>query len=250
MNLKALVYAICFFCLMTGGLYSQEEEMSIAPATVAGENLDLQAVMEMFKESESVEDFEKSLNTPESEINNLDLNEDGEIDYIRVVELAEGDSHLFALQVQLAENEFQDVATIQIEKSGDDTIIQAAGDPEIYGNNYIIEPASSSVMYVRTWPIVSAIYSPGYRLWLSPWRWRTYPRWWRPWRPVTRSIYRVRTSRWTTRTVFRPTILKREFRVYKIYKPKRKSSVLAKQKTKRIPVKKKRSVKKKKPRKN
>ena len=77
-----------------------------------GDNLDLSAVLEIFKESESPEDFEKKLNTESSNVNNLDLDGDGEVDYIRVVDSGDSTAHVLTLQVPVNESESQDVATI------------------------------------------------------------------------------------------------------------------------------------------
>ena len=62
--------------------YAQETDST----GLEGDNLDLNGVLELFKESKDVEDFEKKLNTESNGVNNLDLNEDGEVDYIRVVD--------------------------------------------------------------------------------------------------------------------------------------------------------------------
>ena len=51
-----------------------------------GDNLNLFAVMKLFQESETLEEFEKELNSEESKINNLDLNGDNRIDYIKVLD--------------------------------------------------------------------------------------------------------------------------------------------------------------------
>lgn len=167
---------------------------------LAGDDLDLSAVLELFKESESPEDFEKKLNSEESEVNNLDLNEDGEVDYIRVVDHGDSISHALQLQVPVNEEESQDVAVIEMEKVDDETVnLQVIGDSELYGEEYMLEPQDESntniVVNVNTWRPVRFIYGPRYRPWVSPWRYRHYPRWFRPWRPVRWGIYHNRWHR-------------------------------------------------------
>ena len=233
MRLTSFVFGLCLFLISPHLAYYQEEEVSITPDSEAGESLDLQAVMQLFKDSESAEDFEKSLNTPENGVNNLDLNEDGEVDYIRVIEYAEDGSHLFVLQVPLAEDEYQDVATLQVEKNGDEVTVLAEGDSDIYGKGYCIQPVQTAVVTISTWPIIRVIYAPGYRLWISPWRWRNYPRWWKPWGPVTRTAYRTWIAAMKLNTVFRPAVVRHSLKVYRIYKPHRRISSLAAQKTKK-----------------
>ncbi len=50
-----------------------------------GDNLDLYAVLDLFQKSKTIEDFEKSLNGEKTGINNLDLDGDGNIDFLKVV---------------------------------------------------------------------------------------------------------------------------------------------------------------------
>ncbi len=51
-----------------------------------GDNLNLYAVLRVFQESPTLEEFEKRINSQEEMINNLDLNGDRKIDYIQVVD--------------------------------------------------------------------------------------------------------------------------------------------------------------------
>lgn len=169
-----------------------------------GDHFSLEGALELFKKAESPEAFEKLLNTENNYVNNLDLNEDGEIDYIRVIDHVEGNSHAMVLQVPVSETESQDIAVIEIEKTGEeDAVLQIIGDENLYGEPLIVEPTEEEqvkskkgrggpsidlrpdaiVVNVWVWPGVRYIYGPRYTLWVSPWRWRYYPAWWRPWRP-------------------------------------------------------------------
>ena len=51
-----------------------------------GDNLNLYLVLNLFKQSSSIEDFEKRLNSPDTKVNNLDLNNDGSVDYLKVTD--------------------------------------------------------------------------------------------------------------------------------------------------------------------
>lgn len=170
-----------------------------------GDNLNLYAVMQLFQESETLEGFERTLNDENSRINNLDLNGDNQIDYIKVIDYPNGNVHTIVLQDVLGRNESQDVAVFTVQKFGDGSVqIQLIGDEALYGKNYIIEPImdetpnpgytgnvqSQSVAVVRTtpveistWPVVHFIFEPGYVVWRSSWYWGYYPGWWHPWRP-------------------------------------------------------------------
>ena len=57
-----------------------------AQTTDISNNLDLKAVATVFGESANLEEFEKKLNDYDTQISNLDLNNDGQVDYLRVIE--------------------------------------------------------------------------------------------------------------------------------------------------------------------
>jgi hypothetical protein len=202
-----------------------------------GSGLDLNAAAELFKQAVDLEFYEKSLNDPETGINNLDLDEDDEVDYIRVEETVADNTHLVVLQTQLAENEVQDVATIAIEKEDNETYnLQTQGDPVIYGENYYFVPAYANI---GSWGIVGWIYRPVYRPYRSVFGWRAYPRWWRVRRPVTINVYRNRTLNYVGRRNFIASNTLRVKSITKInYRPrtstlvKKKKVVVKKENTK------------------
>ena len=166
-----------------------------------GDNFNLYAVMKLFQESETLEGFERSLNDENSRINNLDLNNDNYIDYIKVIDYPDGDDHTIVLQAVLDRNESQDVAVFTVQRFRDGTVqIQLVGDEALYGRNYIIEPyyaetpnpgytgkartvVRTTYVEVSAWPVVRYIYMPNYVVWRSSWYWGYYPVYWRPWRP-------------------------------------------------------------------
>ena len=107
-----------------------------------GDNLNLFAVMKLFQESETLEGFEKNLNAEEfTHINNLDLNGDNKVDYIRVIDNIDGDVHTIVLQVAINRRENQDVAVFTVQRFPNGQVqIQLIGDEALYGKDYIIEP--------------------------------------------------------------------------------------------------------------
>src|SRR4029078_11631931 len=109
-----------------------------------GDNLDLYAVMDLFLKSKTIEGFEKSLNDTKSGINNLDLNLDKKIDFIKAITEKKGDSYLFTLQVPVSEKENQDVAVILVDKDKEKKVtVQIVGDPDLYGKDYVIQQKHS-----------------------------------------------------------------------------------------------------------
>ena len=216
-----------------------------------GDNFDLQGALAMFQKSSSPEDFEKLLNIEDNNVNNLDLNEDGEIDYVRVVSKMDDDVHIFVLQVAVSAIENQDIAVIELEKTGNETAIaQIIGDEDIYGEQTIVEPnggednafingnnnsnfSGPSVGYnysdngiiinVWYWPSVRFVFGVGYRPWVSPWRWNYYPNWWKPWKPYHWNVWHPRCVAYHRKFVVVGT--HRVVRAHKVYTPFRASSV-------------------------
>ena len=132
--------------------------------------LDLQAVAAAFGQASSVEEFEMILNSSSYIISNLDLNHDGYIDYLRVLETIEGRNHVLLIQAVLAANIYQDVATLVVEMGYTTPYVQIIGAPYIYGVNYIIEP----VYYARP-PLFDRYGRPNYAYWRSPYYWDHFP---------------------------------------------------------------------------
>jgi hypothetical protein len=174
----------------------QAQTVSEDSTGLPGDNFSLEGALEMFKKAGSPEEFEKLINSEDNKVNNLDLNEDGAIDYIKVIDKKDGDAHAFILQDAVSETEDQDIAVIEVEKNGNDNaVLQIVGDEDIYGEQVIVEPAAEQrqtrvntntnvVVNVWAWPAVRYVYAPSYAVWVSPWNWRVRPVWWHPWRPV------------------------------------------------------------------
>jgi hypothetical protein len=149
-------------------------------------NLNLEAVASIFGEARDLEDFERKLNDPDYRISNLDLNNDGVVDYLRVVESNENNVHLIVIQAVLDRNVFQDIATIVVEKTNyRNANVQIIGDPYIYGPNYVIDP-------VFNYPpaIFSFFWGNNYIRWSSPYFWGYYPGYYHTRTPYSIGIYR------------------------------------------------------------
>lgn len=147
--------------------------------------LDLQAVGAAFAQSNTVEEFENLLNNESYMLSNLDLNGDGYIDYLRVLETVEGMNHVFLIQAVLARDVYQDVATLVCEfSSATKAYVQVIGAPYIYGPNYIIEP-----VFYTTPAIYVHLRIGGYRPWHSPWYWDHFPHHYRHPAPVYLTHY-------------------------------------------------------------
>ena len=74
------------FIVAIANLNAQEKtETDTELLELPGDNLDLYATLDLFQESKTIEEFEASLNDEKTGINNLDLNVDDEVDFIKVV---------------------------------------------------------------------------------------------------------------------------------------------------------------------
>ena len=174
-----------------------------------GDNFSLEGAIELFKQSHSINDFERRLNTQDTWVNNLDLDWDGRIDYIRVEHRRQGNYHAIILSVPLGYYDVQDIAVIEIEKVGRRrAILQIVGDPDIYGEEVIVEPIfndgysyNGDYRYGNTyggaqnvyyWPAVQHMLGRNYRVYVSPYYYHYYPTWWTPWRPCAWNVFRPR----------------------------------------------------------
>ena len=171
--------------LITTQCVAQREITVKAENNDISNNLDLKAVATAFGESKNLEDFERKLNDYDSGISNLDLNNDGQVDYLRVVEEMKNNTHVVVIQAVLEKDVYQDVATIVVDRDyNNSTTVQVIGDPYIYGSNYIIEPA-----YVYTPPIYGFFWGVGYHRWHSPFYWGYYPTYYRHHSPYEVNVY-------------------------------------------------------------
>lgn len=149
------------------------------------DNLDLEAVASVFGESKDLEDFEKRLNDPKTQISNLDINNDGEVDYLRVIESSKNKTHLVTIQAVIEKDKYQDVAVIDVEKdSKGETQVQVVGDVYMYGPDYIITP-----VYVHPPLLFVWFWGPYYNPWRSPYYYGYYPPYYSPWRPYSTPVY-------------------------------------------------------------
>ncbi len=183
--MRRLTTLLMTLMLMSTALWADETVTVSANSSDISEGLDLKVVAKLFAEAKNLEEFETMLNNPDSAFCNLDLNGDGQIDYLRVVETGEGSKRLIVLQAVLAKDIYQDVASIYVEKNEKDEVsVQIVGDEYVYGTNYIIEP-----VYVYRPVIYDWFWCDAWYAWHSPWYWGFWPGWWYAHTCWARDIY-------------------------------------------------------------
>ncbi|NET35044.1 MAG: hypothetical protein F6K19_23950 [Cyanothece sp. SIO1E1] len=213
-----------------------------------GDYFSLEGALDVFRESSSLRNFERRLNSEDYYVNNLDLNYDGQIDYVRVEHRQQGNFHAIVLQAVVDRYEVQDVAVIELELIGRrEAVLQIIGDEDLYGREVIVEPrdgyADNRGRYHRDygtyvnvfyWRPVQYILGRQYRTYVSPYRWRYYPTWWAPRIQLTWGIFRPRIVVYTNRFIV--VTRHRVVRVHNFYRPYRAycPSVLQRSNTVRV----------------
>ena len=201
--------------LLSFSVFSQTENDTTSLG-LPGDNLDLYAVLDLFQKSKTIEDFQKALNEEKTGINNLDLNLDNKVDFIKVVTEQKGNDFTFILQVDVTEKETQDVAVILVSKDEDGKVtMQIVGDIDLYGEDYVVEPkttttpavtsnpgyvgtdpvtvnvpATTTVVVVQSAPIVQYVYSPVYVPYYPPYHYAYYPPYYAAFTVMAVGIYR------------------------------------------------------------
>ncbi|NRT15182.1 hypothetical protein HNP99_001529 [Flavobacterium sp. 28A] len=238
--MKKITTALLIILGVTIG-YSQENDL---PENT-GDNFSLEGALALFKKSSSIAEFEKLINEENNNVNNLDLNNDGNVDYITVDDIKDNDTHVIVLSTYLDQNEKQDIATIGIEKTGNEqAILQIEGDTDLYAENTIIEPfeTESSMNQVQHgpaiaaintnrvsvnvwfWPSVRFIYAPRYVAWTSPHHWGFYPKYWSTWHPYRHTIFYAKAA--PHRSYFHRVASRRVIVARNVYLPKRRHSTI------------------------
>ena len=139
----------------------------------AADGLNLQAVTDLATKVKTAEEFETKLNEKGNNINNLDLNEDDKVDYIKVTEINQGKQYGFSLTTELSndKNEEQELCVIQFEQGADKQVtVETHGNSNIYGSHHYYHHRTS-VTDILIW---SYFLSP-HRSYHSPWGYNRYP---------------------------------------------------------------------------
>lgn len=215
--MKIRFLSILVLVMSLSGLtaFSQTDD-SKGELGLPGDNLDLYAVLDLFQKSKTIEDFEKSLNDEKTKINNLDLNDDKKVDFIKVETKKDGENFTFILRDPISKSETQDVAVIIVSKDKNKKVsLQIVGDKALYGKDYIVEPspsgntgttanpaytganpvtvnvpASTTTIIVEQAPIVQYVYSPAYVPYYPPYYYGYYPPYYAAFTVMAVGIYR------------------------------------------------------------
>lgn len=174
-------------------------DVNVQSITSASEGLDLKAVGELVKKAKDAESLERLLNSDKEGVNNLDLDEDGKVDYIKVTEYGNDQLRGFSLTVEPKAGEVQEVATIEVQKSTDKQAeMQIKGNEQIYGRGHYYHSRFGLTDFL----ILSYLFN-AHTPWISPWGYGRYPGYYRPYSTMPSSRYRSTVNRTTGGSTFR-----------------------------------------------
>ena len=198
-TLKTICFGLVFFlALSMWGSCSTPNQYDVTVASIqipagAQDGLDLRAVGELVKTAKDAETLERQINDASTGLNNLDLDSDGEVDYISVEEFGGGNSRGFMLIAKLNDGREQEVATIDIEKTTDSNAdLEIRGNERVYGSNHYHHSSFGIGDYLMMRWLFSS-----HSMYRSPYYYGRYPGYYSRHRVTTPASYKTRTARAT-----------------------------------------------------
>jgi len=193
------VVVIWSFCSDNNRPGDEYYDVNVQTMVAASEGLDLKAVGELLKKADTAEELEQLLNSPAQGVNNLDLNTDGNVDYISVTEYGNEKVKGFSLATEPAPGETQELATIEVEKVSDsEGKMEITGNEQIYGQNHHYHSSFGLTDFL----IMSYLFRP-HGFYGSPWGYGRYPGYYSPYSTMSPSNYRSNTNSFTSGSSFR-----------------------------------------------
>jgi hypothetical protein len=154
-----------------------------------GQSLDLKAVGDLARGARDAEDLERKLNQPGG-INNLDLDQTGQVNYINVTEFARADGKGFDLSTRLKDGTTINLASIQISSpDGRNATLAISGNRQYYNEPYYESHFPLTELLIYSW-----LFAPHVVYYHQPYGWGAYPGYYHSYVPVTRTVYTTRTS--------------------------------------------------------
>lgn len=185
----------------------QQNNVTIENNTTAG--FDVNKLAQFVKTSTDPQTLEKAINDPANRINNLDLDKDGNIDYLKV---EEGDNNKLRIKDDISDSESVTVASINIspDNSNNTADLSIQGNPNYVGyDNYYHSSFSFTDMLLMSYFLrPHSYYVPMYHYGYYPssyTRTRTYS----TFRPTTSSSMSSRMS--SRRSLSSPSGSQRSF---------------------------------------
>lgn len=194
-RLFSIFMALAVVSTILVGCGQHEDTSDVNVTTIVGpaDGLDLKLVGQLLKDGKvkDAEGFEKELNK-EGGINNLDLNKDGNVDYINVTENKSENQNLKSFDLTTGkDDDLTHIATIEMEKSGEKVNMNMSGNETLYGSGHHYHSSfSAGEMLFYAW-----LFSPRAYYYHPPYYHGYYPAYYStPRRVVSHTTYTNRTS--------------------------------------------------------
>lgn len=134
--MKKIILSTAFFAVILAGCGNNRPEqnnVSIESNTTAG--FDVNRLADMVKTSTDPQVLEKAINNPANQINNLDLDKDGNIDYLKVTEPGKNELNVVD---DISKDQSVTVASIKVNPTDNNQAdLNIQGNPTYVGDNYM-----------------------------------------------------------------------------------------------------------------
>ena len=178
---------------MSGPEEPAKSQVAYAAPQPAAEGMDLLALTGIVKEIRGGQELERRLNEPKG-VNNLDLNNDNKVDYLKVTEFGDQENKIgYSITTEPVKNEEQEVAVVTVERNQDKAEIQIIGNEQIYGAEAIyndwapIEKPQTETAAATGTSHRSSYF--GYSPYISPFGFGYYPPFYSPFSMIATSMY-------------------------------------------------------------
>ncbi len=169
----------------------------------AADGLSLHALVGVVRQSQHGEDLERRLNTAGG-INNLDLDHDGQVDFINVTEFGTGEFRGYSLLAHLGDNSTQEVATVNIHSGLNEFTIQVKGNEQIYGGQAYVTSRIGRHQMAAV-PFIAWAFLPARPIYVVPIVVGHRPGWYAPPRVVPVTQYRT-----VTKTIVKTVVVEKK----------------------------------------
>ena len=206
--MKKLILIIIGAALFTASCNQQPQTDNTQPdntpvtvtVTQKPAGLDLQALGELAKKCSTAKELEDKLNQPNS-INDVDLDGDGNVDYLKVTEYGNGNDRGFSITDDLKDGTTQEIATISFSKQPNNQVAtNISGNQTIYGSN-----ANYQTTSLLTDLILFNYLFNSHPYYSSPYRYGYYPSYYHSYHYVSPTVYNRTVTTYTTKSTFKPS---------------------------------------------
>ncbi|MBW4889280.1 hypothetical protein KXQ82_06115 [Mucilaginibacter sp. HMF5004] len=134
--MKRILISVGFVIALAGCGNNRPEQNNVTIENNTTADFDVNRLADMVKKSTDPQVLEKAINDPNNQINNLDLDKDGNIDYLKVTE--PGKNQLNVVD-DISKDNSVTVASIKVDPTSDNqqADLNIQGNPTYVGDNYM-----------------------------------------------------------------------------------------------------------------